>query len=260
MKVWGWIEPLKGEDVSKPRYIEVMSLGLSPESFLRRASGAADSVTRAKYATRGLATPGLEPDTQLLLLRQLYMAHMERERFEQARTVADQMIDLGPMPDVVRQDAARACLAEGDVQTAVQHLRIATRVSPASRRAFHFWSLGSVFYFAKRYREALGAFSRAQRWAVKDKELYNAQAALSRHRLGQCTELKPVLENLCDATDNRGYYELVAGELGILIGDEAFGKECLERFVRRCQNGKTSMRVGLRPELAHAKTLLASCC
>ena len=236
-----------------------MVLGVSPESFLQRASDASDSLTRAKYATRGLATPGLVPDTQLLLLRQLYISHMECERFSQARIVADQMIELGPMPDVARQDAARACIADNDVKAAIQHLRIASRVSPASRRAFHYWSLGSVFYFAQRYREALGAFARARRWAVKDKELYRAQEALTRHQLGQPVALRPVLDELCGATDNRGYYELVAGELGVLLGQASFARECLGRFVRRCESSKAPMMAGLRPELAHAKELLEQC-
>jgi hypothetical protein len=56
------------------------------------------------------------------------------------------MITCNVMADVARQDAARACLGLGDEQRAIQHLRLASRVSPPARRAFHLWTLGSVLY------------------------------------------------------------------------------------------------------------------
>src|SRR5690606_23302402 len=108
----------------------------APEVLLRKATLARTSVARAKYAQRGLSHAGeIDETTRMMLLRQLYLSHMEGRRFEDALGVAGQMIACNVMPDVARQDAARACLGLGDTQEAVEHLRIASRVSPAARRA-----------------------------------------------------------------------------------------------------------------------------
>ena len=63
------------------------------------------------------------------------------------------------MPDVARQDAARACLGLGEREKAIEHLRIGSRVSPPARRAFHLWTLGSVLYPEGRHTDACGALS-----------------------------------------------------------------------------------------------------
>src|SRR5690349_10016727 len=102
---------------------------------------------RAKYAARGLSHDGnVDHTTRAMLLRQLYLSHMEGRRFDEALVAAEQMVSLAVMPDVARQDAARACLGLGDRARAIEHLRLASRVSPPSRRAFHLWTLGSVLY------------------------------------------------------------------------------------------------------------------
>ncbi len=87
----------------------------TPELLLRKATLARSSGTRAKYAERGLAvSAGLDRETRALLLRQLYLSHMEARRFAEALQAAEQMILADVMPDVARQDAARACLGLGD--------------------------------------------------------------------------------------------------------------------------------------------------
>ena len=86
----------------------------SPEVLLRKATLARSAAARAKYARRGLQSPGrLDSTTRTMLLRQLYLSHMEGRRFAEALAVAKKMVDLRVMPDVARQDAARACLAFG---------------------------------------------------------------------------------------------------------------------------------------------------
>ncbi|HEY3495796.1 MAG TPA: tetratricopeptide repeat protein, partial [Polyangiaceae bacterium] len=111
---------------------------ITPEAMLRKASLARTPVSRAKYAQRGLSHRGtLDRTTRTMLLRQLYLSHMEGRRFGDALAVAEQMLESAIMPDVARQDAARACLGLGDREGALVHLRIASRVSPAARRAFH---------------------------------------------------------------------------------------------------------------------------
>ena len=139
----------------------------TPELLLRKATLARTSGTRAKYAARGLAvSPGLDRTTRALLLRQLYLSHMEARSFAEALQIAEQMIQADIMPDVARQDAARACLGLGERERAVEHLRLASRVSPPARRAFHLWTLGSVLYLMRNHREAAGALLRASRWGT----------------------------------------------------------------------------------------------
>src|SRR6185369_2817501 len=87
----------------------------SPEMMLRKASLARTPLSRAKYAKRGLSHRGaLDRTTRTMLLRQLYLSHMEGRRFAEALTIAEQMLEGAVMPDVARQDAARACLGLGD--------------------------------------------------------------------------------------------------------------------------------------------------
>src|SRR4029079_6800894 len=65
----------------------------TPELLLRKATLARTSGTRAKYAERGLAaSAGLDRTTRALLLRQLYLSHMEARRFAEALAAAEQMI------------------------------------------------------------------------------------------------------------------------------------------------------------------------
>ena len=81
----------------------------------------------------------------------------------------EQGVALAVLPDVAHQDAARAHQALGDIEGAVVHLRLAARTGPASRRPFHWWTLGSLFYLAHRYDDAISALSRAARWGTTDR-------------------------------------------------------------------------------------------
>src|SRR4051812_24710093 len=169
-----------------PRIRVSSAPGPSPELLLRKATLARTSGTRAKYAERGFAfSAGVDRTTRALLLRQLYLSHMEARRFSEALTAAEQMIEADIMPDVARQDAARACLGLADREKAVEHLRLASRVSPPARRAFHLWTLGSVLYLMGHHREAAGALMRAHRWGTTERPLYLAQAALARRAAGE---------------------------------------------------------------------------
>ncbi len=83
----------------------------TPELMLRKATLARSAVTRAKYAQRGLSHDGkVDRTTRNMLLRQLYLSHMEGKRFADALVIAEQMLNGAVMPDVAHQDAARACL------------------------------------------------------------------------------------------------------------------------------------------------------
>jgi tetratricopeptide (TPR) repeat protein len=231
---------------------------IDPELFLRKATLARSSGARAKYAERGLSQRGeLDATTRAMLLRQLYLSHMEGRRFEEALSTARQMIDSSVMPDVARQDAARACLGLGDSDGALDHLRIASRVSPPARRAFHLWTLGTVLYLNGRPRDAIGALGRALRWGTTDKPLYAAQVALARLAIGEpVVDLPELRETLADAPCGQGYGQFVLGELAFAEGDWDAAGRYLNAFVNRTTSGRVALAVALAGEVRRARRLL----
>jgi len=230
----------------------------TPEMMLRKASLARTPLSRAKYAQRGLSHRGsLDRTTRTMLLRQLYLSHMEGRRFGEALIVAEQMLTGAVMPDVARQDAARACLGLGDRDAAIVHLRIASRVSPPARRAFHLWTLGSVLFLSGQHREAAGALARAARWGTTDKPLYRAQLALARRAAGESVgALATVRERLEEAPCGQGYGQFVLGALAFEQGDHGAAERYLGMFVRRATGGRVALEVALAGEVTHAKRLL----
>ena len=232
---------------------------MAPEAMLRKATLAESSVLRAKYARRGLTHPGgVDRTTRSMLLRQLYLAHMEARRFQEALEVAEQMVGLEIMPDVARQDAARACLGLRELGRAVEHLRLASRVSPPCRRAFHLWTLGSLLYLVGRPREAVVPLSRAVRWATTEKPLYQAQLALARRAAGESFEdVQTLRERLREAPCGQGYGQFVLGELAAYACDAAAARDHLRRFIARATGGRVALAVALEAETERARALLA---
>jgi tetratricopeptide (TPR) repeat protein len=231
-------------------------------NFLRMATLAESSGARAKYATRGLAAAGDDRTLRAMLLRQLYLSHMEAERFEKASEVARDIIELGVMPDVACQDLARAYLGLGRHREAIDELRRASRLGPASRRAFHLWTLGSVSYFLGDYAGAARAFERAVRWGTTARPLYEAQLLLARRELAAVPRKLPSLAEarhaLEEAPCGQGYGRFVLGELAHRQGDWPAAREYLEEFIGRVAEGRVALRVGLSAELERARVLLAS--
>ncbi len=231
---------------------------VTPELLLRKATLARTAVTRAKYAERGLAQGSpLDHTTRVLLLRQLYLSHMEGRRFADALVVAEQMLLIAVMPDVARQDAARACLGLGEREKAIEHLRIGSRVSPPARRAFHLWTLGSVLYLEGRYQDACGALSRAARWGTRDKPLYLAGLGLARLGAGErVTDLAELRERLSEAPCGQGYGQFVLGELCYALEDYAGAVRYLRAFLERVTGGRVALQVSLSGEIMRAKRLV----
>ncbi len=233
---------------------------MTPELLLRKATLARTSVTRAKYAQRGLShVAPLDHTTRVLLLRQLYLSHMEGRRLDQALALAEQMLETSVMPDVARQDAARACLGLGDRERAIEHLRIGSRVGPPARRAFHLWTLGSVLYLEGRYPDACGALSRAARWGTTDKPLYLGGLGLARLAAGEPiseAELAGLRERLSDAPCGQGYGQFVLGELCVALEDYAGAARYLRAFLKRVTSGRVALQVSLSGEIKRAKQLI----
>jgi tetratricopeptide (TPR) repeat protein len=231
----------------------------TPELMLRKATLARSSGLRAKYARRGLEHDGnVDRTTRAMLLRQLYLSHMEARRFSEALDVAEEMVQIGIMPDVARQDAARACLGLGSREQAIEHLRLASRVSPPSRRAFHLWTLGSVLHLTGRHRDAIGALTRASRWGTTDKPLYQGQLALARIATGDAVrDLDELRERLAEAPCGQGYGQYVLGELAFEAGDLDAARRYLRAFVKRSSSGRVALQVALAAELQRSRRLLA---
>jgi tetratricopeptide (TPR) repeat protein len=229
-----------------------------PVAMLRRATLARSPAARAKYARRGLAASApVDRSTKVMLLRQLYLSLMEDRCFADALEIARQMVTLDIMQDVARQDAARAHLGLGDIEGAVQQLRLASRVSPPARRAFHLWTLGSVLYLNGRPETAVGVLARAVRWGTRDKPLYRAQLALAQRACGESSaDLGDLYNRLADVPCGRGYGRFVLGELAYHLDEHEACRECLEEFIERTTSGRVALAVALDGELRRARELL----
>ena len=230
----------------------------SPETLLQRAIAARTASARARYARKGLASRApLDRVTQSMLLRQLYLAHFEQEQFGKAHDVAEQMLELGLLPDVCHQDLARVLVVLGDVDAAADHLRLATRAAPARRRAFHLWTLGSVLFLAGRLVEAEGAMRRAVRWGTTDRPLYVAHLALLRLEQGeQVPRLEEVVEQLEEAPCGQGYGRFVLGMLCHHAGRPGDSERYLLSFVKRTRSARKALELSLAGELAIAEERL----
>jgi tetratricopeptide (TPR) repeat protein len=231
----------------------------TPEDFLRRAMAARTAGMRARWAQRGLATRSpLDKTTQAMLLRQLYLSRFETRRFREAHDVALQAAALDIMTDGLLRDAARAALAMGELDSAVSHLRTAAKRSPASRRPFHLWTLGSTLFLLHRYPEAIAALARAARWGARDKPLYRAHLALARIAGGEPVEdLQGAIDELSQAPCGQGYGRFVLGHLAYAGGEWGVAKRYLDAFVRRTAASRPAMSVALEPEVRMAKATLA---
>lgn len=233
-------------------------LAATPEDHLKRAMAAEDPTTRARWATEGLAHPDpIDDTTNAMLLRQLYLAHFAQEHFERAYDLAEQAIAFDVLVDVVHQDAARARQALGDVDGAVQHLRLAARLAPPSRRAFHHWTLGSVLFLAGRHDEAIASLERAARWGTTDKPLYQGHLALAKCSAGHpVRDLGPLIERLEACPAGQGYGRFVLGQLAYQSQRFADARSHLQSFVERTERGQPAMRMAMAREIEMAEATL----
>lgn len=230
------------------------------EDFLRLAHEASSSAARARWARQGLAldSSDLAPDTQVLLLRQLYLAHLQARRFRKAAEVARQMAAVGPLRDIAYHDAARALFALGEGADAIASQRLAARHAPPARRSFHFWSLATLQHFAGDVDGALRSLGRAQRWAHADRAMIRAHAAYVRLSAGMAVdELDAILAALQKSRAREGYGQWLLGMIAYEIGDRRRAAVHLRAFLRRHAAADTATAITLREELRRARVALA---
>ncbi len=234
----------------------------SAAGLLLKALHARSTEEREAFASGGLARLRHEEEDrelEALLLRQLYLAQMEREEFFLALETANEMIELETLGDVARQDAARAALGLGEIEAAAGHLRIAARVGPASRQPFHLATLGALLRFAGKMDEAIAAFDRAVRIATGDRPFYQAQLALAQLVAGEpphyrMLELRQHLES--DEAPQNGYRLWILGEICAELGDDEACRNYLTRFLAKMTDAPRAKLLALSGEVAHAEALL----
>lgn len=240
--------------------LKEVSSSRSPEEYLGQALRADSPASRARLAQQGLDTDpeSLAPDTEVLLLRQIYLAHLESHRFRQAADVAGRAAAVGPLQDVARHDASRALAALGEVDAAIDQQRLAARVAPAERRSFHYWSLGTLLHHAERHEEAISAFRRGEHWAHEDRPLLEAHRAWVRLEAGQpVRHLADIIAQLERSKASKGYGQLVLGMLKHRIGDQRAAAVHLRAFLRRNAAADPAKAITLRDELRQARQVLA---
>lgn len=231
---------------------------MSPEEHLGKAMEARTPKARGLWARRGLAARSrLDRTTHAMLLRQLYLAHFEQRRFKDAFDTIVTSLTFGVLEDVLHQDAARAAAAMGDLDAAARHLRTAARVGPASRKAFHWWTLGSLYFLANRHAEAIGALERAARWGTRDKPLYQGHLALARIARGDTdVDLEELIERLEAVPAGQGYGRFVLGMLAFHDRRASAARSYLQSFVERTQAGRLATSIALDGEVTRAKKVL----
>ncbi len=232
---------------------------MTPEEWLERAMAARSSALRERHARHGLASRSpIDRTTHAMLLRQLYLSLFEERRFGEAHEIAVQASELAVLTDVLLQDAARAALADHDLDAALLHLRSAARKGPASRRPFHLWTLGSILFLAQRYDEATRALAQAARWGTRDKPLYRAHLALAKIASGgRADNLEDVIRDLAEAPCGQGYGRFVLGHLAYAAAEWGPAKRYLEAFVRRTAAAPLLQSIALAGEVSMAKATLA---
>ncbi len=193
-----------------------------------------------------------------MLLRQLYVSLFDSSRFSEALDIAEQAVQLGVLSDALHQDAARAALAAGRLEPSLEHLRMAARVGPASRRAFHLWSLGGTLFLAARYSEAAAILHRAIRWATHDRSLYRAHLALARIAMGERVDnLQEIVDSLRESATGRGYGQFLLGHIAYAANEWATARKYLEAFLLNIEPGPFARRVSLAGELKMTRATLA---
>lgn len=240
--------------------LKEVSSSRSPEELLREALRAESPARRADLAREGLEADAdaLAPDTEVLLLRQIYLAHLESRRFRQAADIARRAASIGPLQDVACHDASRALMAMGEIDGAIEQQRLAARAAPAERRSFHYWSLGTLLHQAGRHEDAISALRRGERWAHDDRALLRAHRAWVRLEVGHpVRHLADIITELERSRASKGYGQLVLGMLRHHMGDHRAAAVHLRAFLRRNAAADPAKAITLRDELRRARQTLA---
>lgn len=242
--------------------IDLQPTASSPEHHLSLALEAEGPHLRLRHANAGLnagAEGEIEDDTRFLLLRQLYLAHLELGELDRAVEIGQAMIAIGSLPDIAYHDLARAYWARGDRELAITSQRLAARAAPADRRSFHRWNLASFQYWADDAAGALTTLTKALRWSKSDRPLIRGHQAFIRLATGRPTRrLDATIEELRASPHGRGYGQFLLGMIHHHMGDYAKAAVHLRAFINRQASANAMKRLALFDELQCARSILAA--
>jgi tetratricopeptide (TPR) repeat protein len=231
-----------------------------PADCLAAAMRARSSTRRAAWARRGLARAGdeIDPDIQLMLLRQLYLAQLEDEDFDTALSVANQMVHVGTMTDIAFHDRGRVHIARGELRKAIEAQRLASRHAPPQRRSFHTFALAQFQHFAGESEASLRTLERALRWSHQDRPLvrgFRAYVELETDRVPEA--LEATRRALSASPMREGYGQFVLGMIAWHLGDKRMATVHLRAFLRKNASADKVKAATLREELKRARQVLA---
>lgn len=230
------------------------------EALLTRALAATDPADRERWAKEGLAIddPRRAPDTELLLLRQLYLVQLERGRWDEAITLAEAMARVGPFADLAHNDRSRALWARGDTDAAIEAQRAAVEAAPKERRSFQGFFLATLLHAEGRVPEALAAIARAERSAQRDRPLVRALGAYVRLDAGLAVpRLRAIVDELGRSRSREGYGQFLLGMIAHHMGDRVRAAAHLRAFLRRNASIDRAKLLTLQDELRRARRVLA---
>jgi hypothetical protein len=232
---------------------------LEADEFLRLALETSSQAAASELAIKGLErsrTQHVDPEGEVLLLREVFKGHLHARRARSAHAIARKMVELGALPEVTHADLGRACAALGWWTRAAQAYRLAARFAPARRRALHWASCSAALHHGQRHEEALAALDRAIRWSTGTRPLHRAYAALIRLDQGQTvSDLETVASDLELSRSGEGYGRYVLGLLALARGDRPLGRRYLREFLKR-NVGDPLREATLSAEIARARKAL----
>ncbi len=238
-----------------------LSSGSSPsEALLQRAIAAREPDERERWARAGLdvADPNRAPDTEFLLLRQLYLAQIERDRWDSAVEIASAMAKVGPFADLAHNDRSRALSARGDAKAAIAAQREALGAAPKERRSFQGFFLATLLHAEGEVAEALVVIGNAERAAQRDRPLVRALGAFIRLDAGLAVpRLSEIVAELARSRSREGYGQYLLGMIAHHMGDRGKATAHLRAFLRRNAAIDRAKVVTLRDELHRARRVLA---
>jgi len=260
-------ENLRSKQTSKPPAAPPWALRTSSlsaasevEALLSRAVATHDPAEREELARRALAIddPTRTPETDFLLLRQLYLVELERDRFDAALAIADAMVKTGRFVDLAHNDRSRAFSARGDANAAIDAQRHALEAAPRERRSFHGFFLATLLHSAGELDDALAVIARAERVAGRDRPLVRALGAYLRLEAGLAVpRLSQIVRELSESRSREGYGQYLLGMLAHHIGDRPRATAHLRAFLRRNAAIDRAKLLTLRDELHRARSVLA---
>jgi tetratricopeptide (TPR) repeat protein len=225
-----------------------------------QALGATTPEERERLARRGLEIddPKRAADTEFLLLRQLYLVALERDRFDEAARLASTMAERGPFADLAHNDRSRALSGKGDAAGAIAAQREAVRTAPKERRSFQGFFLATILHAEGDLEGALAAVADAERAAHRDRPLVRALAAHLRLEAGLAVpRLRSVVDELARSRSREGYGQYLLGMIAHHLGDRARASAHLRAFLRRNASIDRAKLLTLRVELHRARRVLA---